>query len=156
MASWSPLLSKAACLSEGGSPATRCCPVLIKHSDCDGQWTPQEASLLLREFDLIQAAFSNSPPMAFNADWKGTWRKRPALIHRVCLTVFFDIDGEPLKERLRGLAKVRIESDALILFQWVVPVFLLLQSLPQACLSGRSRQIRTSLSGRLRKFGEGR
>ncbi|WP_321814046.1 MULTISPECIES: hypothetical protein [unclassified Paraburkholderia] len=56
-------------LVEGGYPATLC-PVLIKHSDCDGQWTPEEASLLLREFDLIQTAFSNAPPMAFNVDWK--------------------------------------------------------------------------------------
>lgn len=82
--------------------------------------------------------------------------KKAGIDPQSLLNCFFDIDGEPLKERLRGLAKVSIESDALILFQWVVPVFLLLQSLPQACLSGRSRQIRTSLSGRLRKFGEGR
>ncbi|MFL9865714.1 Imm70 family immunity protein [Paraburkholderia fungorum] len=103
-------------LVEDGSPGTLC-PVLIKHSDCDGQWTPKEASLLLREFDLIQTAFSNAPPMAFNADWKRHVAKKVGIDPQSLLDCFFDIDGEPLIERLRGLAKVSIESDAPILFQ---------------------------------------
>lgn len=82
-----------------------------------GQWTPEEASRLLTEFDLIETAFSNAPPMAFNADWKKRVAKDAGIDPKSLLDCFFDIDGEALIERLRGLAKVSIESDVPILFQ---------------------------------------
>ena len=101
---------------EGGNFAARC-PVLVKHSDCDGQWTPEEASLLLTELDLIQTKFANAPAIALNADWKKVVAKKTGIDPKSLLDCFFDIDGEPLIERLRGLATVSIETSAPILFQ---------------------------------------
>jgi hypothetical protein len=40
---------------EDGKRGSRC-PVLQNHHDSDGEWSPEEAARLLREFDLIEAA----------------------------------------------------------------------------------------------------
>jgi hypothetical protein len=101
---------------ESGDMAARC-PVLVKHSDCDGQWTPDEASLLLTELDLIQTAFANASAIALNADWKKAVAKKSGIDPKSLLDCFFDIDGEPLIKRLRGLAAVSIETNSPILFQ---------------------------------------
>ncbi|WP_419688934.1 Imm70 family immunity protein [Burkholderia theae] len=103
-------------LVESGCFATRC-PVLVSHSDCDGQWSPEEASLLLAELDLIQTAFANAPAIALNADWKEDVARTTGIDPKSLLDCFFDVDGEPLIQRLRGLATLSVQTNAAILFQ---------------------------------------
>src|SRR4051794_29791692 len=36
-------------------------PVLLLHSDCDGEWTVEELPALIKELDVIAAAFARLP-----------------------------------------------------------------------------------------------
>jgi hypothetical protein len=93
------------------------CPVLIYHSDCDGQWVAEDSAALLKELQIIEARFRNAPPIELNSDWK----KEVARTHGLRLVslydCFFDIDGEPLVERIRGLAQRSSMHNVPILFQ---------------------------------------
>jgi len=93
------------------------CPVLNTHSDCDGEWTAQEAERLLVELAQIEAALRKHPPTPFTADWKHAAAKTFGIAPDTLLDCFFDIDGEPLVERLRELAQVSVSSGQAILFQ---------------------------------------
>jgi hypothetical protein len=88
---------------EEGRAGSRC-PTLILHSDCDGQWTPSEAAKLEQELESISAKFKQLPPIAI----KGSWQKQVIKTFGLQVTnlhdCFFDVDGEPLLERLIGLA----------------------------------------------------
>jgi hypothetical protein len=101
---------------EQGKFGTRC-PVFVKHPDSDGEWTPQQSSDLLDELDLIEGAFANAPPVAFNSEWKKNVAKTYGISPQNLLDCFFDVDGEPLLARLKGLAKLSAERGAPILFQ---------------------------------------
>ena len=93
------------------------CPVLNTHSDCDGEWTAQDASRLLAELAQVADILQKHPPTPFNADWKHAAAKTFGIAPTSLLDCFFDIDGEPLVERLRGLAQVSVASGQPILFQ---------------------------------------
>jgi len=92
-------------------------PVLNTHSDCDGEWTAQEAERLFVELAQIEATLRKHPPTPFTADWKHAAAKTFGIAPDTLLDCFFDIDGEPLVERLRGLAQVSVSSGQPILFQ---------------------------------------
>lgn len=102
---------------EGGVPGLHF-PTLILHSDCDGSWSLEEAPRLASELGQIAEAFSTLPPIEHAM---GTWQSevlgqmalRPTSLHES----FFDVDGEPLIERLIGLAHVSIDHHRPILFQ---------------------------------------
>jgi hypothetical protein len=53
----------------------------------------------------------------FNSEWKKEAAKTFGFSPNTLLDCFFDIDGEPLVERLRELVKVSISSGQPILFQ---------------------------------------
>ena len=93
------------------------CPILQNHPDSDGMWSVDEAKSLLKELDLIEQALSTYPPVDFNSPWKTevarTFGVKPANL----LDCFFDIDGEPLLNRIRGLALSCIDKKVPILFQ---------------------------------------
>ena len=93
------------------------CPVLNTHSDCDGEWTAQEAERLLAELAQIEQALQTRPPRPFTVDWKRAVAKTFGITPSTLLDCFFDIDGEPLVERLRALAQVSVSSGQPILFQ---------------------------------------
>jgi len=101
---------------EDGTPGSQY-PTLILHSDCDGQWTPSEAAALEKELEIISAHFREIPPIPLSADWQKevakTFGIRPASLY----DCFFDVDGEPLLERLIGLAKLSQTRNLPILFQ---------------------------------------
>lgn len=101
---------------ENGSSGSSC-PVLINHSDCDGQWSSRESRVLLDELAKIGQVFKEHPPAEFNSDWKKSVAKTFGLVPRTLLDCFFDIDGEPLVERLTQLAQVSTSSEKPILFQ---------------------------------------
>lgn len=93
------------------------CPTLQNHHDSDGQWSLEEAASLIRELELIGKGLSEKPPVEFNSPWKKTVAASIGLLPRNLLECFFDVDGEPLVDRLRGLAEKSLNREAPILFQ---------------------------------------
>ena len=93
------------------------CPVLLNHSDCDGEWKSVEARELLSELNRIEEALKHYPAIDYNSEWKKEVARRYGIRPKTLLDCFFDVDGEPLVERLQQLAKTSIETDQPILFQ---------------------------------------
>jgi hypothetical protein len=102
---------------EKGKAAGQVCPVLNTHSDSDGSWSPAEAKALLSELDVIEGTLRTYPAVEYNSGWKNEVAKTFGIKPNNLLECFFDVDGEPLTERLRQLAEVSIENDVPILFQ---------------------------------------
>ena len=50
---------------EGGIAGARC-PTLILHSDCDGEWSPEDATALEAELQIIAAEFADLPPITLD------------------------------------------------------------------------------------------
>ncbi len=100
---------------EGGTAGARC-PTLILHPDCDGEWMPVEAALLQTELGEIAREFSKLPPVSLDG-WKAEVAKMFGIKPNSLADCFFDVDGEPLLERLIGLAKLSQERKLPILFQ---------------------------------------
>jgi hypothetical protein len=101
---------------EKGSVGSRF-PVLLLHSDCDGMWSPQECTRLKAELETIRQAFTALPGVELPSGWRKDVAKllgiKPSNLHEC----FFDVDGEPLVDRLIDLCQVAIEVGSPILFQ---------------------------------------
>src|SRR5450432_4012018 len=93
------------------------CPTLINHSDCDGEWSASEAANLVSELNLIEKALKDLPPAEFNSPWKAEVAKTFGIKPDNLLQCFFDVDGEPLIDRLRELARLSQRLNSPILFQ---------------------------------------
>lgn len=91
-------------------------PTLIFHSDCDGEWSPDEAAALEVELQSIAQEFAELPPVAL-VGWKAEVAKTFGLKAVSLGDCFFDVDGEPLLERLVGLARLSKGRKLPILFQ---------------------------------------
>ena len=92
-------------------------PTLILHADCDGQWTPGEAAVLETELETISAQFRELPPAPLNTEWQKQVAKARELQIQNLYDCFFDVDGEPLLERLINLTKLSQIRNLPILFQ---------------------------------------
>jgi len=92
-------------------------PVLTLHSDCDGQWTPQECPDLDRAMDEIEQTFRRLPAAPPPDGWKANVAKQLGLRFDTLRACFFDVDGENLIDRLRGLSKLAQKMNRPILFQ---------------------------------------
>lgn len=92
-------------------------PTLNLHSDCDGLWTPEEAVDLEKELEEIAKVFERLPPIEYNSEWQKDVAKTFGIKPDNLLECFFDVDGEPLLERLIQLAKLSQEQELPILFQ---------------------------------------
>jgi hypothetical protein len=101
---------------EGGNAGSKF-PTLILHSDCDGDWSPSEAGRLEKELVEIGDEFRRRPPIAISSDWQKQVMKGFGLQLKNLYDCFFDVDGEPLLERLIGLAGISQRRSLPILFQ---------------------------------------
>jgi len=101
---------------ESGDAGSQC-PTLILHSDCDCQWTPEEATKLEKELELIAVRFKELPPIPLNSEWQRQVAKTFGIKLQSLYDCFFDIDGEPLVERLISLARLSRKNNLPILFQ---------------------------------------
>ncbi len=101
---------------EDGVRGSRC-PTLVNHHDSDGEWSPEEASRLVGELDYIAKVFKEVPPVDFNSSWKKRVAASLGFTPKSLLECFFDVDGEPLVDRLRGLAEKSVQAGVPILFQ---------------------------------------
>ncbi len=81
-------------------------------------WSRREVARLTEELGVLGAELRKQPPTPFEP---GSWQAEiaaerglaPASLH----DCFFDVDGEPLVERLLGLCRVATASRLSILFQ---------------------------------------
>lgn len=100
---------------EDGSAGSRF-PTLIMHSDCDGQWHPDELKALEVELEQIAREFSKLPAIQLDG-WKAEVAKTFGIKPANLCDCFFDVDGEPLLARLIGLARLSRQRRLPILFQ---------------------------------------
>jgi hypothetical protein len=101
---------------EGGNAGSKF-PTLILHSDSDGQWSPAEAGKLEKELKAIGDEFHRRPAARIKSDWQKQVAKSVGLQINNLYDCFFDVDGEPLLERLINLAKLSQQRGLPILFQ---------------------------------------
>ena len=92
-------------------------PLLLNHSDCDGEWSAQEIEDLKREFEDVRAKFTKLPPIPFQGDWQAGVASQTGLSPKNLAECFIDVDGELLLDRLLGLCAVAIENGRPIEFQ---------------------------------------
>ena len=92
-------------------------PVLMSHSDCDGEWTPEEAESLREELAVIENEFRQLPPIPLDAGWKQETARLFGIHPQTLYDCFFDVDGEPLLERLASLCSLARQDNLPILFQ---------------------------------------
>ena len=101
---------------EDGNPGSRF-PNLILHSDCEGEWLPEDCVALLDELARIIEAMRERPAADFHPGWQMVLAHSLRLAPRNALESFIDVDGEPILVRLLGLAETAIEAGEPILFQ---------------------------------------
>jgi hypothetical protein len=101
---------------EGGKAGSRF-PILVLHSDCDGEWSVADCQRLQGELTEIGADLKKRPVVAFSSDWQKTVAKSVGLNPQNAFDSFIDIDGEFVIERLQNLVKKALERRLPILFQ---------------------------------------
>ena len=101
---------------EGGIAGSKF-PTLILHSDCDGEWSPSESDKLERELMEIGDEFRQQRPIHIGSDWQKRVMNSSGVEIGNLYDCFFDVDGEPLLERLIGLARLSKNRNLPILFQ---------------------------------------
>ncbi len=92
-------------------------PTLMLHSDCDGSWSPLEAASLERELHTISEEFKRLPAAPLPTGWQIAVAKTFGLVPANLADCFFDVDGEPLLERLSALCRRSMQLNLSILFQ---------------------------------------
>lgn len=103
------LRAEVASTSEGGVRGSRF-PVLMNVPDSGGVWAPEEAAVLCRELSQIAHEWKSHPPRRFDeGSWQARETQRQGLKPADLAESFFDVDGEPLLDRLIALAHVSAE-----------------------------------------------
>jgi hypothetical protein len=92
-------------------------PVLMNHRDSDGIWTTDEAAALVVELRTIAEEMGRFPPVELPPGWQRETAQERGLKPMSLDETFFDIDGEPLLDRLVDLARVAVETRQPIWFQ---------------------------------------
>jgi len=90
-------------------------PILMQHSDCDGEWSASELIALRRELLAIGEQFKKLPPRDIKAAFEHTaeYRARAVSLYHC----FHNIDGENLFQALISLCDDGIRLQRPILFQ---------------------------------------
>jgi len=89
-------------------------PILMQHSDCDGEWSLAEIPLLEQELRKIGAAFQMLPPEEPNGAFEHTAECRVGA--GSLYDCFHNVDGENLIEAILELCEVAIEHNRPITF----------------------------------------
>jgi hypothetical protein len=101
---------------EGGKAGTRF-PTFILHSDCDGEWSVDDANKLSMELEKIVSSMKERKPVPFVSDWQGNVAKNIGLVPKSAFESFVDVDGEFVLMRIYNLVRVALERQLPILFQ---------------------------------------
>jgi hypothetical protein len=93
-------------------------PVLMTHSDSDGEWTPSQARELAAELEVIARELSRLSPVSFaTTTWQSSVAQLVGLHPASLAETFIDVDGEPLIWRLQQLAATASKRELPISFQ---------------------------------------
>jgi hypothetical protein len=79
-------------------------PTLMMHSDCDGEWSPQECDLLEQELRTIRGELEKLPVVPFHASWQQRVAQELGLVPKSALDCFINVDGENLVDAILRLA----------------------------------------------------
>jgi hypothetical protein len=90
-------------------------PVLMQHSDCDGEWSVAELPALRRELVAIGERFRHLPPRSFQNAFEHTVKYRAGA--RCLYDCFHNVDGENVFEALIALCDEAVRRQRPILFQ---------------------------------------
>lgn len=90
-------------------------PVLMTHSDCDGEWPVEQLPALVEELETIAAKFRALPPEEPEGAFEHTAEYRAGA--KSLYDCFHEVNGEPLLEALIRLCKQGISSHRPITFQ---------------------------------------
>ena len=102
---------------EGGDWSSRF-PILMSHSDSDGEWSANEAGELSNELRTIKKELLLRPSHGFQTDsWQADVAKTIGLSLESRVDDFIDVDGESLLMRLINLAEIAVRDDLTISFQ---------------------------------------
>ena len=101
---------------EGGKAGTRF-PTFILHSDCDGEWSVDDATKPLAELETIVSSMKVQKPVPFFSEWQSRVAKSVGLVPKSAFESFIDVDGEFVLMRIQNLVGVALERQLPILFQ---------------------------------------
>jgi hypothetical protein len=83
-------------------------PTLMMHSDCDGEWSPEQCVALKQELDTIRDEMAKLPVVAYPARWQQQVAEEFGLTPQSALDCFINVDGENLVEAIARLADLAI------------------------------------------------
>jgi hypothetical protein len=89
-------------------------PILMQHSDCDGEWSLAEIPRLEQELRAIGAAFQKLPPEEPNGAFEHTAEYRVGAVS--LYDCFHNVDGENLFEAILELCKMARDHQRPITF----------------------------------------
>jgi len=92
-------------------------PLITLHSDCDGEWSAKDLDTLQANLVEIREAFRKLPAFAIEERWQKQIAKTHGLKQDNLSDCFFDVDGEPLIDRLLDLIQKAKASEVAVLFQ---------------------------------------
>jgi len=101
---------------EGARPGRRF-PLLMTHSDCDGEWRWEFAEELQSELEMIRDELRQFPPLPELGEWQSKVAAQFRIRPQNLAESFFDVDGTPLLDRLIELAKRSSARELDIVFQ---------------------------------------
>jgi Immunity protein 70 len=81
----------------------------MMHSDCDGQWSPDECVVLKQELEAIRDEMTKLPAVPFPAGWQQQVAEEFGLTSQRALDCFITVDGENLVDAIARLADLAIK-----------------------------------------------
>lgn len=115
-ADFDALRSTVSTLLEQSRPGSRF-PVLMLHSDCDGEWSATDSQLLAQELRTIALEFGKYPPSPYPADWQVNVARSIGLRPATLCDCYLDVDGESLLDRMIALSDLSHARGLPILLQ---------------------------------------
>jgi hypothetical protein len=100
---------------EGGQWGTRF-PILMMHSDCDGEWSPDDCINLKRELAVIRDEMARLPVVPFHSAWQKQVADELGLRQQSALDCFVNVDGEKLADAIERLAELAMARRKPITF----------------------------------------
>ncbi|MCW1843898.1 immunity 70 family protein [Prosthecomicrobium hirschii] len=101
---------------EGGVKGSRF-PILMLHSDCDGEWPVAALADLKRELIEIRDELREFPPDPAFDSWRLQFLATNGITPKTLMDSFFDIDGNLLIDRILELIAIGTDRRLPILFQ---------------------------------------
>jgi len=100
---------------EGGRWGSRF-PTLMMHSDCDGEWSPEDCIALKRELAAIRGEMASLPVVPFHSTWQQQVADEFGLRQQSALDCFINVDGETLVDAIERLAELAMRLGRPITF----------------------------------------